>query len=324
MEHQHLFAAPRFRSGVAIALTDHGIDIDYRSQGCIIETPPQCRDDLWRFVDCLRDGLSTAELAASFDALSDAVPTIIQDLDRLGLLEEMPSQPSGEVMSGDAFFHEVKSFVTRAETRISSSSLYRALRNSSVDKEILIGYVTEYFHLVHESPAIIGQALAHRGTPAAYRILREYFLAECRHDELLFNSLRAVHVDPFRLKQPSPLSSTFAIISSLAVLARQDPLSFKSALFLFERPQPEFHEAFRDCCVSLELPTEFFEPILEHAGLNDEGAHEDISRLLLHEVSTVSREECTNAKKSLYFFLECLELLEQELLHYPQHQQSNS
>ena len=150
-------------------------------------------------------------------------------------------------------FRDVQQFVARAETRICTSSLFHAFEDGTASKEVLTGYVLEYFHVVHASPAILGQALAHGGAPQTYRIMRDYFLSECRHDELLLRSLETVGINPIA-DSIVPLPSTFASISALSMLARQDLLSFKSVLFIFERPQPEFHEAFVRRCIAIGLP----------------------------------------------------------------------
>jgi len=131
---------------------------------------------------------------------------------------------------------------------------------------------------------------------------------------LLAESLKAVGIDPVAGPSVQLLPATFAIIAALSVLARQDPLSFKAVLFIMERPQPEFHQAFHRRCLDLGLPAAFFNPVMEHSGINDSGSHDDITRLLLEQLGSVSPEEQLVVKKNLYHLIECLEALEQQLL----------
>lgn len=102
-----------------------------------------------------------------------------------------------------------------------------------------------------------------------------------------------------QLLQMQPLPMTFAICSALAVFAQQHPLSFKVALWLFEQDEPQFLELFKQCCQNLDLPKEFYQPILLHAKINDEGEHEQITKNLLEEVTCISAEEQLRVKKNM-------------------------
>lgn len=314
-----LFEKPKFRGGVVVTSRDIGIEIDYRQQGCVVDVAPDVREEALQLFAALQDGISTTTLVESFPKLSDQLPEIIEDLDRLGLLEEAECSNNGDIITGKLFYREISDFVARAEQRICHSSLFHALEDSIADREVLINYVVQYFHIVRACPAIVGQALAHCGTSRTYSILRDYYSVECGHDGLLAQSLNAVGLFPSDESLPRPLPATFAIIAALTVLARQDPLSFKAALFIMERPQPEFHRAFHSRCLQLGLPDAFFNPVLEHSGINDAGIHEDITRLLLSEISFVSREEQVVVKKNIHHLIECLDALEGQLLAHPRY-----
>jgi hypothetical protein len=308
------FARPRFRSDVVATLGTSTADIDYRSQGCTISFDSEGREDVSRLISSLRTGIDISDLYAECPSLRHILPDTIRELDRLGLLEEAASPAPIGILSGTGLYAAVVSFVSRAEQRICQSRLYEAFENDAATKSNLVRYVIEYFHLVYATPAILGQALAHRHSERTYTLLRTYYAAECNHDQLLAMSLRAIGVEPPRHGHDQPLPATMAIISLLFSLARHDPLSFKAVLFLLERPQKEFHDAFYRRCVALELPAGFYEPILQHSSVNDEGSHDEISQELLEDVAAVTPEEIVTAKRHSYHLLECLNLLEGQIL----------
>lgn len=113
-----------------------------------------------------------------------------------------------------------------------------------------------------------------------------------------------------------PLPMTFAVCSSLAVFAKQHPLSFKTALLLFEEDEKTFHELFKERCQDLGLPPEFYKPILLHAGINEDGGHKDITSILLAEIPYVSPEEQIVVQKNMTVLMESIFLRSQSIIDY--------
>jgi hypothetical protein len=93
-------------------------------------------------------------------------------------------------------------------------------------------------------------------------------------------------------------------------------LSLRACLFILEKPQPDFNAAFIRSCKRLGLPSAFFEPIVEHSGVNDIEKHDDISLCLMAEVPFVSSEEQIRVKKNAVFLIETLAGLESDILLY--------
>jgi hypothetical protein len=89
------------------------------------------------------------------------------------------------------------------------------------------------------------------------------------HDHMLADALASVGIGSDLLDELIPLPSTFALCSTLGVLAAQDPLSFKSVVSIFEEANPRFNEVFARRCRQLDMPTGFSDPILRHATIND-------------------------------------------------------
>ncbi|HEY9766889.1 MAG TPA: hypothetical protein V6C71_00075 [Coleofasciculaceae cyanobacterium] len=113
-----------------------------------------------------------------------------------------------------------------------------------------------------------------------------------------------------------PLPMTFAVCSNLGVFARQHPLSFKAALILFEEDDKQFYELFQRQCRVLDLPPEFDRPILLHARINEEGAHDHLTEFLLAEVPYVLSEEQLVVKKNMAVLMESMVLRTHEILDY--------
>src|SRR4029450_6095596 len=91
-------------------------------------------------------------------------------------------------------------------------------------------------------------------------------------------------------------------------------LSFEACLFLFERAQPEFVDAFDERCRDLDLPEAFYAPLRLHADINDEHDHEDISRALLELEAVVDSETCSVVKGHVSIMVETLVQQEEEIL----------
>ena len=113
-----------------------------------------------------------------------------------------------------------------------------------------------------------------------------------------------------------PLPMTFKVCATLGVFARQHPLSFKSALMLFEEDDKIFLELFEQHCQQLHMPSDFYRPILLHSRINEEGAHDQITADLLADIPYVSPEEQLLVKKNMTLLVESMVLRTYEILDY--------
>ena len=133
---------------------------------------------------------------------------------------------------------------------------------------------------------------------------------------LIERALKAVGVSRNQLDCLVPLPMTFSVCASLGVYARQHPLSFKACLFLFEQADGDFNALFKTRCDLLGLSEDFYGPVFEHAQINDEGDHENISRMLFADVACLSEEEQTVVKRHVAVLIESLVLLEKQIVEY--------
>ena len=317
VERKLAFERPRLRPNVMIGWRNHTAALSYREQGCELDIPAEAETQARLLLELLVSGARVGKLVSAAPLLADQLPDFLEELDRLGLLLETHIPFQAGNLCGEEFYYRLRLFASKVTASRARNIFHRALTSRSVSREQLIGYVIEYYHLVNHASRIIAPALSHADTKKTHIILSNFLASEMGHDRMLLEALNAVGIREEHVTYLMPLPATFALISALAVLAAQDPLSFKSMLFVFEEADARFGKAFEQRCKELDMPTAFFEPVLRHADLNDEYDHGDISRDLLSEVAVVTIEQQSVVKKHVAVVLESLVEMETEILeHY--------
>jgi hypothetical protein len=302
---------PCLRDGAHIVPGRTSTALEYRSQSCDIEHGPDAAHEVSHLLDKLLHGATEAELAAACPGL--AIAPLLAELDKLGLLTDS-SFETPDTISGSDLHSELMEWAGRWSAQTCHSRFYTALVEGDVTPEHLIRYAIEYYQIVRASIGLIAPSLGHVASDRTRRLLSDFVRSEMGHDLLMAESLAAVGITPPELHGWIPLPATFTLCSTLGVLAVQDPLSFKCALFLFEQPSDTFTEAFVARAQASGLPDAFWKPLVHHAAINDEGHHGDITVELLADVSVVSREEALVAKKHVGVLIETLALLEDQIL----------
>lgn len=307
---------PQFRSGIEFHILKSKIEINYGEQGCIIEVPSVHREELYQALKLLQtNGLPINTLSEKFPILGKEISTLILQLDNMGFLTGTQFN-STKGISGRQLYTEIIRFVERLKPRVVQSLFFKRLLDKSITYNELVGYACEYYHVVKLAPGLIGPALSNIETQKTSKILQKFLMSEMYHDKMLEKSLKAVGFSPEQLELLQPLPTTFAICATLGVLAKQHPLSFKAALFLFEQPYPEFNDAFVERCQALDMPKEFYKPIIDHSTINEEGEHDDITRVLLEDVGYVSPEDAREVKKNTAAIIEFMADQDRELVDY--------
>ncbi|NNM59782.1 MAG: pyrroloquinoline quinone biosynthesis protein PqqC [Legionellales bacterium] len=268
-------------------------------------------------VDALKIGFSSiSNLKEKFTTISDQVLPIITELDRNGLITESEFNITDKSVSGAQLYRELFSSFDVMKIKYANSNFYNLLLDKKITRPQLIGYVMEYYQLVKLTPGLIAPALTKIESKKIRRVLQDFFKSELYHDTLLEESLNSVEVDIDLLDYVQPLQTTFGICASLGVYAQQHPLTFKAALFIFEEPYPEFNDAFKDRCIQLDMPQNFYEPILKHSNINEEGKHDSISQILLEDIGAISYEEKITVKKHFAILVESLLKQEEEVIRF--------
>jgi hypothetical protein len=313
----HYYQRAAFRPGVDYLIGDTRVVLRYRDIVAFnIDCNKAASGEIARLCQALEAGIDLTNGLPQFGEFAPYADDILQALDRYGFLAETAPPQAGRTISGAAFWTEVAAFVERAKVQ-ARPILYEALRTGRTSRAQLIRYAKEYYHVVRAGPAIIAGSLAHAGDRATRRILEQFLASELGHDELIASALAAVGITEAEIDRAPPLPETFSVISALQVVADQEPLTFKALVFLMEQASPEFNEAFVSACDYEGLPTAFWKPMIDHAGINDEDGHGSISQRLLSQVEAVTREERCVVLKQAVTMIENLVALEHALLRDP-------
>lgn len=311
-----IFTRPRFRPGVSVNHSDSEISIEYRDQSCDLEVNAAKAE----LIDLLQSlgvgGKTIGELKEHYLNLASSIDSLVEEFDRLGLLTETKFAIEADCISGREFYHEIRAFADLCIQTKCRSALYEGLKQKTLKREVLIGYVLEYFYLVRQAPGLIAPSLTHAEPMLVQKLLQGFLASELNHDEMLAHSLEAVGIRSNTLELMQPLPATFSLCASLGVYAKQHTLTFKSLLFLFEMPSMAFNDALVEYCKSEGLPEKFWEPLLRHATINDELDHEDITLMLLKEIEAVSREDQIVTKKHVMIAVETMALQEKQIIDY--------
>lgn len=312
-----LFKQPLFKEQVFLQFKDTEVEIRYRGQGCSITIEPEYQQETVQLLRLLQiGGMSPEQFGQACPGLIEEIPELLTEFDRRGMLTETQREVTFHDVTGCQFYRELYRFINRLKRQFPDSPFSRKMADGTIARNQLIGYALESYHVTHLCPRLLAPSLANYESPATQKLLQEFFVSELHHDRLIENSLKSVGIEGEQLQRIQPLPMTFAVCSTLAVFAKQHPLSFKAALMLFEEDDKRFHELFKERCQALELPSEFYKPILLHAGINEEGGHEDITGILLAEVPYVSPEEQLVVKKNLGILMESMVLRTSEILDY--------
>ena len=311
------FERPLFKEKVFFRYKDTEVEIFNRSQGCSISLEPQYKTEIIQLLRLLQIGGRTLqELERACPNIKQNIPELLANLERRDLLIETQSKVTSEMMSGDRFYHDLCQFVARHQQKFPPSPFSQRMVEGTITRNQLIGYALESYHITYMCPRLLAPSIAKYESPATQQILQEFFVSELHHDRLIENSLDSVGIQLEQLQRMQPLPMTFALCSSLGVFAQQHPLSYKAALMLFEQDDPSFHKLFQQQCDVLGLPPEFYKPILLHASINEDGGHEDITKMLFAEIPYVSPEEQLLVKKNMAILLESMIKRTHEILDY--------
>jgi pyrroloquinoline quinone (PQQ) biosynthesis protein C len=312
---------PKFRNAVHAVVGPTEAEIFMGASQCAFEFPQGDAEEVSRLLSHLESGgLTIRDLTSHSPGIAEQIPGLLAEFDRLRLLVDSDSGAGHGTRSGVQLYREVLRLADRVTGRLAKSAFYKALLEGRASRQQIIGYGLEYYWIVKAAPGIIGPALSMAHCVEERALLQDFLKSELGHDKFLGEALTTVGVTPEQLEAHQPLPTTFALGASLGVYARQHLLSFKASLFLFERAQPAFIDAFDDRCRALGLPEAFYLPLREHADLNSEYDHADISRSLMALEHAVDSETCVVVKRHVSLMVETMIQQEEQILsYYDQH-----
>ncbi|MDJ0734776.1 MAG: pyrroloquinoline quinone biosynthesis protein PqqC [Nostocaceae cyanobacterium] len=312
-----LFQKPVFKDRALFQFKETEIEILYSNQACSITVESEYQEETVQLLRLLQiGGLSLEQINQACPGIAEDIPELLAEFDRRGLLTETARDITENGVSGSQFYRDLYRFLERLKQQFPPSLFFQKMVDGTITREQLIGYALESYHVTHLCPRLLAPSLANYESKKTQKLLQEFFVSELYHDRLLENSLTSVGITQEQLQRMQPLPMTFAVTSSLGVFAQQHPLSFKAALLLFEQDDKNFHELFKAACEAKDLPANFYKPMLLHAGINEEGGHEDITGVLLGEIAYVSPQEQLLVKKNMRILMESMVLRTNEILDY--------
>ncbi len=312
-----LLQQPRFKNQVFFEYKDTEIIINDSIQAFSISAPSEYYQEIVQLLRLLQiGGLSSEQLGKACPIIQEDIPELLANFENRGFLIETENKVKSGNVSGSQFYRELWRFLERLKLQFPPSPFFSEMLDETITKEQLIGYGLESYHVTHLCPKLLAPALANHESNYVQKLLQEFFVSELYHDRLIEKSLKSVGIKDEEIENMQPLPTTFAICSSLAIFAKQHPLSFKSALMLFEQDEQRFHDLFKKQSQALELPEDFYQPILLHAGINEEGGHENITEVLLAQIPLVTPSEQLEVKKNMANLLELIVWRSNEIIDY--------
>lgn len=306
---------PSFKDGVFLVFKDTAVEIYDRNGGFSLAVNSETKPEIERLLKLLQQGrMSLEELTQSCQTIKEEIPELLAILGDRGFLAETPR--TSQILTGQQFYRELCCFLSRLKRQFPPSAFSQKMADGTISVNQLMGYVLESYHVTHLCPRLLAPSLARYESKVTHQLLQEFYVAELHHDRLVEKSLQSINITAEQLQTMQPLPMTFAVCSSLGVLAMTNPLSFKAALMLFEEDDREFHQLFQQQCQIFKLPAQFYRPILLHAQINEEGNHEAITAALMAEIPYVSPEEQLVVKKNMVNLMELMVLRTQEMLNY--------
>jgi len=314
---QHL-QRPKLRDDVQVSWGDGAVRLNDAAQD--YELDIDVHDDhptVKRVIGRLQQGGYPLDfLIESERTARSEVVRLLTQLDDLRMLVDSDYAIPSSIVNGTQLLRSIDLMESTIVSNRGESDFIRELRLGSVSRYQLIGFALEYYWFVRAAPSLIAPAISHAISFEERDVLTNFFRSELNHDRFLEKALAAVGIDRSQLHLLQPLPSTFGLATSLAVYAKQHLTTFRAVLRLFERPQPEFNQLLVEQARRVGLPAEFYRPIIQHASLNDEFDHGDISATLLSHVPVISAEEQRIVKCHYALMMETQMRQENEILHY--------
>jgi len=308
---------PVFKNGVLFEFKDTSIEIRHGNQGCAIAVLPEDKPEVSQLLRLLQvGGFSWEQLAQQCPGIQEQVPELLSEFAARGLITEHKAQVELQGVTGRQFYRELCRFLVRFKRRFPPSPFSQKMLEGTISRNQLIGYVLDSYHITHLCPKLLAPSLTHHESPTTHKLLQEFFVSELNHDRLIEKSLKSVGIGKKQLTQMQPLPMTFAMCSSLGVFAHQHPLSFKAALMVFEEDDQQFHQLFKQNCEALGLPPQFYQPVLLHARINEEGDHGEITADLFGQVPYISPQEQWVVRQNIAILVESSILRTHEILDY--------
>lgn len=282
---------PKLKDGHTIVEVLEGLEINYMGEEFLISSDIIEKEYLKKFLSLI-DGKHSREevylaLASAMD--KEDVDDLITVLDQSWLLTEGKEKPLLGP-TGLQFIIECEDFYRYLLNKKGATKLSVELASGKADLNLLYGFTLEYYHITTNAHPSISPTLAYQQERGCKEVLRQFYLEEQGHDELIMKSLLGVGFSREEVANSIPLPYTSAIMDLLTSFAVKDPLTFMTLLFIFEG-KPWEEDLYVECLSLYDVPDEFIRHQKAHADINNQGEHGLVSREMLSQLDYISYSE---------------------------------
>lgn len=293
------FKQPALRSGVRIQQDKDSVSVAYAGRSFHMRSGNAI--DIHSVLMMLDGTHSIETLAEKAKVSRETLDAALTQLDGCGILVEgryamPPRLPAIEFIQSLEEWTQVW-----YQSHYGYTNLLKVLESGTASQTLLTQYAWEYYHITANALSAIGPSLSLETDPERLDLLRQFYLEEIGHENMLSRVLVSLGASAEEIVDSIPLPSTSYVVELLRFLSAHDPLSFMGALFLFEGTEGQ-----KDAIVDLlekhypQLPTVFVEMLRKHDSINEEAEHGNISRKLYATVGGISRVDARRVMGTLY------------------------
>ncbi len=225
-------------------------------------------------IHALLDGSRTlVQVAREADWNVEDCSSFIQRLYEQGAIPDAAARPAPAL----SYYHHLVAIGRRALLgALDRSPLVSHMLGGSLTKRLVVGYLTEEYHLVASAASHVGPTISATSSTRLQMMFSDYLSGEYWHCLLLKKGLLAAGVTEAELALADPLPGTLAIINQQRYLAHSDLLAYGACLSINEGGDTRGAEAFGKLYDQLTqfVPAEALAPSREHAEIDFQDDHD--------------------------------------------------
>jgi hypothetical protein len=238
------------------------------------------------------DGTHTiSEITTQCGLNREICSKFIQELYELALVGDAAARPAPPL----SFYHHAVTLGRRETLRqLGRSPMAEHMLRGTLTKRLVVGYLTEEYHLVSSAASHISPVIATAPTEHLRMMFSDYLSGEYWHCQLLKRGLLAAGLTEEEVAVSDPLPGTLAAINLLRNSARTDLLAYSVVLSINEGGDVQAATAFSQMydLIGQFVSPEVLAPSREHAELDFEDQHESLgAEAFIDEVAISSQRQ---------------------------------
>ena len=296
-----LFAYPRLRGELKVQ--GHSLVVVKDDQEYLIEPGASSLSQLQFFFSCL-DGKTN--LNTIRETLSDKegllLNSFLEDLDANDFLDEVGSLNPRTGLQALQELEILTNDLIRAS--LAENIFWKKLHSSEpVPINVFYGFAIENYHFLYRESLFDSPVLSFLNCTSARNFINEFYISEYGHDEIVMRALNAIGIKREELLDSLPLPETMAMCNSLSHWASTDPIFFFSTLGVLEGGDEQV-DPFLHACESHGVSAEFIQPMRQHADINRNAKHGELSKEIFNTIEFVDDQTMARMRRKTHLFIE--------------------